>query len=108
MSDEAGSRTMVNPRLVSAPSSSISQRPKHSVRADADMLLADYGIAHTTLAMGLNESILECCFGFQRKIHQFPARRVGAVLSSTTFPMKQTQPVLALAFLPSNRLLFRM
>jgi hypothetical protein len=98
---------MVNPRLVSAPSSLISQRPKHLVRADADILLADYGIAHTTLAMGLNESILECCFGFQ-KIHQMPARRVGAVLSSTTFPLKQTQPVLALAFLPSNPLLFSM
>jgi len=99
---------MANPSLVSAPSSSISRRPQYSVRADADMLLADYGIAHTTLAMGLNESILECCFGFQGNIHQFPARRVGAVLSSTTFPMKQTQPVLALAFLPSYPLLFSM
>jgi hypothetical protein len=99
---------MANPSLVSAPCSSISRRPQYSVRADADMLLADYGIAHTTLAIELNESILECCFGFQRKIHQFPARRVGAVLSSTTFPMKQTQPVLALAFLPSYPLLFSM
>ena len=98
---------MANTRLVSAPSSSISQRPKHSVRADADMLLADYGIAHTALAMGLNESILECCFGFQ-KIHQMPARRVGAVLSSTTFPLKHTQLVSALAFLPSFPILFSM
>ena len=69
--------------------------------------LPDYGIAHTTLAMGLNESILECCFSFQM-IHQMRARRVGAVLLSTTFPLKQTQPVLALAFLPSNPLLFSM
>ena len=90
---------MANPSLVSTPSSAISRRPQRSLRADADMLLADYGIAHTTLAMGLNESILECCFGFHRKIHQMPARRVGAVLSSTTFHMKQTQPVLSTCIL---------
>jgi hypothetical protein len=70
--------------------------------------LADYGIAHTMLAMGLNKSNLECCFCFQRKIHHMRTRWVGAVFSNTTYPMKQAQPVLALAFLPSNRLLFRM
>ena len=85
---------------LAAPSALRAGRCRHA--------LADYGIAHTMLAMELNKSNLECCFCFQRKIHQFPARRVGAVLSSTTFPMKQTQPVLALAFLPSYPLLFSM
>jgi hypothetical protein len=90
---------MTNRSLVSAPSSSISRRPQHSVLADADMLWQITALRMPCLRWGSTRVI---------NIHHMRTRWVGAVFSNTTYPMKQTQPVLALAFLPSNRLLFRM